>query len=155
MRAAKFKRSGRTFRFAADSGDQAVLGFASHYVDPDAAVFDVAYGIVPAPYWEWINRQHWASGQVGAPVAFGPAVVAGGVIPPPQAAHLPDSEEPFRSRWALRDGHRQSCGEALASALHHEAIPQMIRLLDRADLLRECRHPTMPVVRLVPLTRLI
>jgi hypothetical protein len=30
----------------------------------------------------------------------------------------------------------------------------MIRLLDRADLLRECRHPTMPVVRLVPLTRL-
>lgn len=154
MRAAGFKRSGRTFRFVADSGDQAVLGFARHYVDPDAAVFDVGYRIVPAPYWEWINRQHWTSGQVGAPLAFGPAVVAGDVIPPPRAAHLPASEARLRSRWALREENRHICGEALARALHDEAIPQMVHFLDRTDLLQECRHPTMPVVRLVPLTRL-
>ncbi|MEU9119067.1 hypothetical protein AB0C96_04255 [Streptomyces sp. NPDC048506] len=153
MRAAKFKRSGCTFSFDADSGDQAVLRFARHYVDPDAAVFNVSYVIVPAPYLEWINRQHRASGQVRAPVAFAPAVVAGDVMPPPHAAHLPDSEKSFRSRWALREGHHRSCGEALANVLRDAAIPQMIHLLDRANLLHECRHPTMPVVRLVPLTR--
>jgi hypothetical protein len=30
----------------------------------------------------------------------------------------------------------------------------MVHFLDRTNLLQECRHPTMPVVRLVPLTRL-
>ncbi|MEV5006288.1 DUF4304 domain-containing protein [Streptomyces sp. NPDC056159] len=154
MRAAGFKRSGRTFRLVADSGDRAVLGFSRHDVDPDAAVFGVGYGIVPAPYWEWINRQHWASGQVGAPRAFQSAVVAGDVIPPPRAAHLPDCEGRLRSRWALREDNRHICGEALASALRDEAIPQMVHLLDRTNLLQECRHRTMPVVRLVPLTRL-
>ncbi|NEB08967.1 hypothetical protein G3I32_08770 [Streptomyces coelicoflavus] len=154
MRPAGFKRSGRTFRFVSDSGDQAVLGFARHYVDPDAVVFDVGYRMVPALYWEWINRQHWASGEVGAPRAFGEAVVAGDVIPPPQAAHVPNFEGRLRSRWALREGNRHLCGETLASALRDEAIPQMIHLLDRTNLLHECRHPTMPVVRLVPLTRL-
>lgn len=154
MRAAGFKRSGRTFRLVADSGDQAVLGFVRHYVDPDAAVFDVGYRIVPAPYWEWINRQHRAGGQVSAPRAFGLAVVAGDVIPPPRAAHLPDYDGRLRSRWALRDDNRHTCGEALASALRDEAIPQMVHLLDRTNLLQECRRRTMPVMRLVPLTRL-
>ncbi|MFF2847523.1 DUF4304 domain-containing protein [Streptomyces sp. NPDC058001] len=154
MRAAGFKRSGRTFRLMADSGDQAVLGFVRHYVDPDAAVFDVGYRMVPAPYWEWINRQHWPSGQAGAPPAFGSAVVAGDVVPPPRAAHLPDSEARLRSRWALRDDNRRICGEALASALRDEAIPQIVHFLDRANLLEECRHPSIPVVRLVPLTTL-
>ncbi|MDN0196592.1 hypothetical protein [Streptomyces sp. S.PNR 29] len=154
MRAVGCKRSGRTFRFVTDTGDQAVLGFVRHYVDPDAAVFEVGYRIVPAPYWEWINRRHWTSGEVGAPRAFGPAVVAGDVIPPPRAAHVPDSEGRLRSRWALREDNRDIRGEALASALRDEAIPQMVHLLDRTNLLRECRRPTIPVIRLVPLTRL-
>ncbi|MFD8547091.1 hypothetical protein [Streptomyces sp. NPDC059649] len=154
MRAAGFKRSGRTFRLVADCGDQAVLGFSRHYVDPDAAVFGVGYGIVPAPYWEWINRQHWASGQVGAPRAFESAVVAGDVIPPPGTAHRPDCEGRLRSRWALREDNRDLCGEALAGALRDEAIPQMVHLLDRTNLLEDRRHRAMPVVRLVPLPRL-
>ncbi|MEU1601552.1 hypothetical protein ABZ468_55225, partial [Streptomyces sp. NPDC005708] len=31
---------------------------------------------------------------------------------------------------------------------------QMIHFLDRTNLLQEFRHPTMPVLRLLPLTRL-
>jgi hypothetical protein len=153
MKAAGFKKSGRTFRLIADNGDQALLGFARHYVDPDAAVFDVGFGIVPALYWEWINRQHWASGEVKAPIAFGPAVVSGEVIPPSHAAHAPDDGMPFRSRWALRQDNSRACGEALATVLRDEAIPQMVHLLDRTNLLQECRYPALPVVRLVPLTR--
>ncbi|MEU6772204.1 DUF4304 domain-containing protein [Streptomyces sp. NPDC046759] len=118
MRGAGFKRSGRTFRLIADSGDQAVLGFARQYVDPGAAVFEVGYRIVPAPYWEWINRQHWSSGQVGSPSAFALAAVAGDVVPPPRAAHLPAGEGRLRARWAVREDNRQVCGEALADALH-------------------------------------
>ncbi|MFE6755712.1 hypothetical protein ACFVDQ_19260 [Streptomyces sp. NPDC057684] len=154
MRRAGFKRSGRTFRLIADSGDQAVLGFARHYADPDAAVFEVGYRMVPAPYWEWVNRQHWNSGQVGAPPAFVSAALAGDVVPPPWAAQLPDSQGRLRARWALREGNRQVCGEALAEALSTESIPQMAHFLDRTHLLQELRRPSMPVTRLLPLTRL-
>ncbi|MDX3540658.1 DUF4304 domain-containing protein [Streptomyces sp. MB09-01] len=152
MKAAGFKRSGRTFRLAADNGDQAVLGFARHYVDPDAAVFEVAYGIVPAPYWEWINR-HSVGGDGRAPLAFGPAVMSGSVVPPPHAAHAPEAGMPFRARWALRADNSLVCGQALATVLHDETVPQIVRLLDRGNLLQEFRHPALPVVRLVPLTR--
>ncbi|RFC77547.1 hypothetical protein [Streptomyces sp. AcE210] len=154
MRGAGFKRSGRTFRLIADSGDQAVLGFARHYVDPGATVFEVGYRVVPAPYWEWTNRQHCSSGQVRDPPAFVLAAVAGDVVPPPRAAHLPDSKGRLRSRWALREDNRHVCGEALAGALHNEAIPQMVHFLDRTNLLQEFRHPSMPVVRHLPLIRL-
>ncbi|MFJ6761167.1 DUF4304 domain-containing protein [Streptomyces sp. NPDC091273] len=152
LKAAGFKRSGRTFRLVAGNGDQAVLGFARHYTDPGAAVFDVSYGIVPAPYWEWINR-HAADGDSRAPVAFGPAVLSGEVIPPPHAAHAPDAGMPFRARWALRADNGLVCGEALATALHDDTVPQIVHLLDRSNLLRECRRPALPVVRRVPLTR--
>nr|WSW57364.1 hypothetical protein OG513_01585 [Streptomyces sp. NBC_00998] len=152
MKAAGFRQSGRTLRLTASSGDQAVLGFARHYVDPDAAVFEVGYHIVPAPYRAWINR-HAASGDARDPVAFGPAVLAGRVFPPPHAAHAPDSETSFRERWALRGDNSLSCGETLASVLRDEAVPHIVHLLDRSNLLQECRHPALPVVRLVPLTR--
>ncbi|MFF8267578.1 DUF4304 domain-containing protein [Streptomyces sp. NPDC016562] len=152
MKAAGYKKSGRTFRLIAGNGDQAVLGFARHYVDPEAAVFEVGYRIVPAPYREWIHR-HSAIGDTRAPVAFGPAVLAGSVTPPTQAAHAPDSPMPFRERWALREDNGLTCGEALATVLHDEAVPQIAHLLDRRNLLQECRHPALPVVRLVPLTR--
>ncbi|MFE2286086.1 hypothetical protein ACFXDJ_18185 [Streptomyces sp. NPDC059443] len=152
MKAAGFKRSGRTFRLTASNGDQAILGFARHYVDPAAAVFEVDYRIVPAPYWEWITR-YSASGEAPAPMAFGSAVVAGRVIPPAHAAHAPDSKMSFRARWALREDNGLSCGEALATVLHEESLPQIVHLLDRRNLLDECRHPAMSVVRLVPLTR--
>ncbi|WP_328392365.1 DUF4304 domain-containing protein [Streptomyces sp. NBC_00390] len=56
LKAAGFKKAGRTFRLIAGNGDQAILGFARHYVAPDAVVFEVGYGIVPAPYWEWLDR---------------------------------------------------------------------------------------------------
>ncbi|MFK0050208.1 DUF4304 domain-containing protein [Streptomyces sp. NPDC090741] len=152
MKAAGFKKSGRTFRLTASNGDQAILGFARHYVDPAAAVFEVVYRIVPAPYWEWITR-YSASGEAPAPMAFGSAVVVGRVIPPSHAAHAPDSEMPFRARWALREDNGLSCGEALAAVLHDDSLPQIVHLIDRSNLLDECRHPAMPVVRLVPLTR--
>ncbi|MFF5775870.1 hypothetical protein ACFY7Y_02805 [Streptomyces virginiae] len=152
LKAAGFKKSGRAFRLTAGNGDQAVLGLARHYVDPHAAVFEVGYGIVPAPYWEWIDR-HSAIGSARAPIAFGPAVPAGQAIPPPHAAHAPDSVTSFRERWALREDNGLSCGEALATVLRDEAIPQIVHLLDRSHLLQECRHPVLPVVRLVPLTR--
>ncbi|GAA2641411.1 hypothetical protein GCM10010425_54000 [Streptomyces spororaveus] len=152
MKAAGFKKSGRTFRLTASNGDQAVLGFARHNIDPDAAVFEVGYRIVPAPYWEWIDR-HSAIGSARAPIAFGPAVLVGSVIPPTQAAHAPDPAMSFRERWALREDNRLACGEALATVLHEEAVPQIVHLLDRGNLLQECRHPALPVVRLVPLTR--
>ncbi|MFE2165602.1 hypothetical protein ACFXB3_11105 [Streptomyces sp. NPDC059447] len=152
MKAAGFKKSGRTFRLTASNGAQAILGFARHYVDPVAAVFKVEYRIVPAPYWEWINR-HYASGEARAPMTLGSAVAVGRVIPPFHAAHGPDSEMPFRARWALREDNGLSCGEALAAVLHDESVPQIVHLLDRSNLLQECRHPVMPVVRLVPLTR--
>ncbi|WP_328392367.1 hypothetical protein OHS70_00295 [Streptomyces sp. NBC_00390] len=58
---------------------------------------------------------------------------------------------PFRA--ALREDKRLICGAALARVLHEEAVPQMVRLLDRANLLQECRRPALPVVRRVPLTR--
>ncbi|MFD9339688.1 hypothetical protein ACFWBF_35720 [Streptomyces sp. NPDC060028] len=152
MKAAGFKRSGRTFRLTASNGDQAILGFARHYVDPDAAVFEVGYRIVPAPYWEWIDR-YSVNGGARSPIAFGPAVLAGSVIPPLHAAHAPDSAVPFRERWALRVDNSHVCGEALAAVLHDEVIPQIVHLLDRSNLLQECRHPALPVVRLVPLKR--
>ncbi|MGT2526076.1 DUF4304 domain-containing protein [Streptomyces nojiriensis] len=152
MKAAGFKKSGGTFRLTAGNGDQAILGFARHYVDPDAAVFEVGYGIVPAPYWEWIDR-YSAIGNARAPVAFGPAVLAGNVIPPPRAAHAPEAAMSFRARWALREDNGLSCGEALETVLRDEAIPRIVHLLDRSNLLQECRHPALPVVRLVPLAR--
>ncbi|MFJ3728927.1 DUF4304 domain-containing protein [Streptomyces sp. NPDC090045] len=152
MKAAGFKRSGRTFRLIAGNGDQAVLGFARHAVDPHAAVFDVSYGIVPAPYWQWIKR-HSADGDTRVPIVFGPAVLSGRVIPPPRAAHAPDAEMPFRARWALRGDNGTVRGEALATVLHDETVPEIVHLLDRSNLLQECRHPALPVVRLVPLTR--
>ncbi|MFD9353461.1 DUF4304 domain-containing protein [Streptomyces sp. NPDC060031] len=152
MKAAGFERSGRTFRLIASNGDQAVLGFARHYVDPGAAVFEVGYRIVPAPYREWMDR-YSVDGETRAPIAFGPAVLAGSVIPPLQAAHAPDSGMSFRDRWALRADNGLVCGEALAAVLRDETVPQIVHLLDRSNLLEECRHPALPVVRLVPLTR--
>ncbi|MFJ1565051.1 hypothetical protein ACIOG8_12625 [Streptomyces erythrochromogenes] len=60
---------------------------------------------------------------------------------------------PFRERWTLREDNGLTCGEALARVLHEDTVPQILHLLDRSNLLQECRHPAMPVVRLVPLTR--
>ncbi|MFD7555577.1 hypothetical protein ACFV9E_13715 [Streptomyces sp. NPDC059835] len=82
-----------------------------------------------------------------------PAVLAGNVIPPPRAAHAPEAAMPFRARWALREDNGPSCGEALETVLRDEAIPRIVHLLDRSNLLQECRHPALPVVRLVPLAR--
>ncbi|MER5485933.1 DUF4304 domain-containing protein [Streptomyces sp. NPDC002812] len=152
MKAAGFKKSGRTFRLTTSNGDQAILGFARHYVDPAAAVFEVDYRIVPAPYWDWITR-HYAESDAPAPMAFGSAVLTGRVVPPLHAAHAPDATMPFRARWALREDNTLSCGEALATVLREETVPQIVHLLDRNNLLQECRHPTLPVVRLVPLAR--
>nr|WSX54223.1 DUF4304 domain-containing protein [Streptomyces sp. NBC_00974] len=152
MKAAGFKKSGRAFRLTTSNGDQAILGFARHYVDPAAAVFEVGYRIVPAPYWDWITR-HYACGEAPSPSAFGSAVLAGRVIPPTHAAHAPDSTISFRARWALGEDNSLSYGEAMATVLRDETVPQMVHLLDRSNLLQECRHPALPVVRLVPLAR--
>ncbi|MFD0078857.1 DUF4304 domain-containing protein [Streptomyces sp. NPDC127166] len=154
MKAAGFRRSGQTFRLIAANGDQAILGFSRHYVDPNACVFEVGYDIVPAPYWEWINR-HAASDDRRGPVASSmAAMVSGRAVPPPHAAHAPSSDDPyFRAHWALREDNSLTCGEALAAVLRDEAVPQMVHLLDRSRLLEECRHPALPVMRLVPLAR--
>ncbi|MFJ2593065.1 DUF4304 domain-containing protein [Streptomyces erythrochromogenes] len=152
MKAAGFRKSGRTFRLVVGNGDQAVLGFARHFVDPGAVVFEAGYHIVPSPYWEWVNRYE-PSGSARAPLAFGPAILTGRVMPPPHAAHAAGCGMPFRERWTLREDNGLTCGEALARVLHEDTVPQILHLLDRSNLLQECRHPAMPVVRLVPLTR--
>ncbi|MFC9815891.1 hypothetical protein ACFVJM_27940 [Streptomyces virginiae] len=56
MKAAGFKKAGRAFRLTTSDGDQAILGFARHYADPAAAVFEVDDRIVPTPYWDWITQ---------------------------------------------------------------------------------------------------
>jgi hypothetical protein len=84
---------------------------------------------------------------------FVTAVLSGDVIPPSHVAHAPDDEMPFRARWALREDNSLICGEALATVLHDDAVPQMVHLLDRTNLLQECRHPSLPVVRMMSLTK--
>jgi hypothetical protein len=148
MKAAGFSKKGRTFRLAAENGDHALLDFHTHAVDPDRFVFDVEFSIVPAAQWAFVNRQY-PEPLRRAPDSSGAMVICP-VMPPPEAAHQPDEEMPFRSRWAfVEPTTRDDCGQELARVLREESIPRMVRLLDRKFLLEEIRiNPNKGMVRL-------
>jgi hypothetical protein len=144
-KASGFSKSGRIFRLVADNGDQALLGFSTHAVDPSMVVFDVNFFMVPVPYWGWITRQHPT--ETRAPDSSG-ALVTCRVMPPPQAAHRPDEKGSFRSRWAFdAEGSGEVCGRALGQTLRDETFPRMRHWLDRANLLDAVRSSDVPMMR--------
>jgi hypothetical protein len=99
MKAAGFAKRGRIFRRAAPNGDHAFLHVDADPVDPAKTVFEVSFWMVPLPSWEFAYRDH---PRALAPDASG-ALATGKVIPPDVAAHQPDGEGYFRSRWAFVD----------------------------------------------------
>jgi hypothetical protein len=107
--------------------------------------------MVPLPSWEFAYRSHAGA---GTPNASG-ALATCKVIPPDAAAHQPDEEGYFRSRWAFAEPDtRDLCGRELARVLTEEAVPWMVRLLDRRTLLAETRtNPNGELVRLGDATR--
>ncbi|MHC3470431.1 DUF4304 domain-containing protein [Streptomyces sp. 7R007] len=146
MKAAGFAKKGRTFRRAAPNGDHAFLHIDADLVDPEKFVFEVSFWMVPLPSWEFAYR---ARGGAGTPNASG-ALATCKVTPPDVAAHESDEEGYFRSRWAFAEPDtRDACGRELARILDEQAVPRMVRLLDRRTLLGETRtNPNDELVRL-------
>ncbi|MEU6405234.1 hypothetical protein [Streptomyces sp. NPDC046985] len=137
MKAAGFTKKGRKFRLTAPNGDCALLEFDTHAVDPEKFVFDVTFFMVPLSHWEFTYRQYRQSDEMHAPDASG-ALARCPVMPPPDVAWWPDEGMPFRSRWAFSEPEtRDVCGQRLARVLADEAIPRVVRLLDRRALLEE------------------
>lgn len=148
MKSAGFSKKGRTFRLAAENGDHTLLDFHTHAVDPGRIVFDVKFTMVPSALWAWVNRQY-PEPLRRAPDSSGAMVICP-VMPPPEVAHQPDEEMPFRARWAFAEPTtRDGCGQELARVLKEESIPRMVSLLDRKFLLEEIRiNPNKGMVRL-------
>ncbi|MFF2847375.1 hypothetical protein ACFVT5_13665 [Streptomyces sp. NPDC058001] len=146
MKAAGFAKKGRIFRRSAPNGDHAFLHIDADAVDPERFVFEASFWMVPLSSWEFAYRNHAGA---GTPNASG-ALAACKVIPPEAAAHQPDEEGYFRSRWAfVEPDTRDLCGRELARVLTEEAVPWMVRLLDRKTLLAETRtNPNGELVRL-------
>ncbi|MFI6338034.1 hypothetical protein [Streptomyces sp. NPDC050535] len=146
MKAAGFAKKGRTFRLAAPNGDHLFMQVWPEAVDPEKFVFDVFFSVVPLPQWAFLNREYDTP---PTPDSSG-ALAKYEVIPPPEAAHEPDSEMPFRSRWAFAEPDtRDACGRELARVLREVALPRVVPLLDRGTLLAETRiNPNAGLLRL-------
>ncbi|WP_181804024.1 DUF4304 domain-containing protein [Streptomyces shenzhenensis] len=146
MKAAGFTKKGRIFRRAAPNGDHVFLHIDANLVDPDKFVFEVSFWMVPLPNWEFAYRN---LPKTLTPNASG-ALATCKVIPPDVAAHQPEEEGYFRSRWAFAEPDtRDLCGRELARVLAEDAVPWMVRLLDRRTLLAETRtNPNGELVRL-------
>lgn len=146
MKAAGFAKKGRTFRLAALNGDHLFMQVWPEAVDPEKYVFDVFFSVVPLPQWAFLNREY----ETPPPPDTSGALAKYEVIPPPEVAHQPDSEMPFRSRWAFAEPDtREVCGRELARALTGVALPRMVPLLDRKTLLAQTRtNPNDGLLRL-------
>ncbi|MFC8519079.1 hypothetical protein [Streptomyces sp. NPDC057257] len=146
MKAAGFAKKGRSFRLTAPHGDTAVVLVDADAVDPEKYVFDVSAWMVPLPYWEFLHREFT---KTSVPNASG-ALATFPVVPPRGVAHQPDDDGHFRNRWAFAEPDtRDVCGRELARVLTEDAIPRMVRLLDRRTLLEETRtNPNDGLVRL-------
>ncbi|MFD3926333.1 hypothetical protein [Streptomyces sp. NPDC058614] len=146
MKAAGFAKKGRTFRLAAPNGDHLFMQVWPEAVDPEKYVFDVFFSVVPLPQWAFLHREY---ANPPTPDASG-ALAKYEVIPPAGVAHQPDSELPFRSRWAFAEPEtREGCGRELARALTEVALPRTVPLLDRRNLLAETRtNPNDGLLRL-------
>ncbi|MGW1213626.1 hypothetical protein ACWD5F_28825 [Streptomyces sp. NPDC002499] len=146
MKAAGFAKKGRSFRLAASNGDHAIVLVDADAVDPERYVFDVSFWMVPLPYWEFLRRDS----EKPSPLDTSGALATCPVVPPKKVAYRPDDDGHFRNRWAFTEPDtRDLCGRELARVLVEEAIPRMVRLLDRGTLLAETRsNPNEGLVRL-------
>ncbi|MET7743250.1 hypothetical protein [Streptomyces sp. NPDC005385] len=146
MTAAGFAKKGRIFRLAVPNGDHAFLHIDADPVDPAQVVFEVSFWMVLVPSWEFAYRDN---PMTGAPDASG-ALATCKVVPPAVAAHQPDEEGFFRTRWAFAEPDtRDASGRELARILADKTVPRMVRLLDRGTLLEETRtNPNDGLVRL-------
>jgi hypothetical protein len=142
LKAAGFRKKGRTFRFVAPNGDHAFVHFqtwiSSHEPHTD---FVVNLSVVPVPQMEWIrddypqaaNRQPAPGDGLWQDRAHPPKDVAG---PEPHMTDL----------WRLADADAATtCGALLADVLREHAAPLLIRLTDRAEFLAMVRDPARPL----------
>ncbi|MEV4616082.1 hypothetical protein AB0K43_26335 [Kitasatospora sp. NPDC049258] len=137
LRLAGFRRSGRSFRRASDRGDVAFVAFAEFPLDPVTVTFGIELALTTRAHWEWIRRQT-------APQYLGPPEHSGWLLrwscPPPEQLARDPEDDPETWMFGPRTD-EVGFGAQLAQALRTTAVPQLLHLLDRGNLLEECRTP--------------
>jgi hypothetical protein len=144
LKEAGFAKSGKTFRRTADNGDVAVIEFqrSAGSLD-DRIIFFVNLAAVPVPQHDWLYHD--------APAARArkPSSAAGlwrqRILAPDELNA--DRESPWRSERWLIDGPSSvdAVGSTLAHVLTTEAIPMLIKLLDRKLFLELALDPAKPL----------
>ncbi|MER8182829.1 hypothetical protein [Kitasatospora sp. NPDC094015] len=132
---AGFTRAGRSFSRISERGDAAFLEFADFPLGPMVVLFDVSLALTPRAHWEWLRRQT-APQYLGPPESSSP-FFRWWCPPPDRFAQDPEDEPQTWMFGPLTD--EREFGAALALALRSTAVPQLLHLLDRDNLLEESR----------------
>jgi len=135
MSSAGFRRSGRTFTYAAEDGGLVMVKFAP-WSSGDKVKFHIDYVIIPAIIGEycggaeWSRRPEWAWG----------VLITRLEVP----EDLRDKEY-LTSLWSFRPSDLESIGKRLQRILESEAIPRWRSFLDPQGLLDALRNPTSEI----------
>lgn len=137
VKPAGFKKKGSTYQLTASSGDSAFLQFHPRRIDPDNAVFEAQWSMVPEPYWQWLNRQYMVA-DIPAPHPSG--VLAGSrILPPDAVVYRPEAMKVLPVYWAFNDASRTVIGEIMDLTLRTEIVPNIQHLLVRENLIQAIR----------------
>lgn len=140
LKAAGFRKSGRTFRFVAGHGDHAFVHFQTFVTDHEPWTdFFVNLSVVPVPQLDWLRRDH--RGPARKPVP-GEGLWQGRVDAPEEVAT--PGWAPSTDLWRFSPVDPR-CGAVLAEVLHEQAVPLLLRLTDRAEFLAMIRDPAKPL----------
>ena len=135
-------RKGRYLRIQGDSA-HVLLHFDNFILDQARTIFEVDYGVIPLPYWDFSHRAR-PGGVPSTPDRSG-LFLHTYLMPPDRWSYRPDeSGTPvFKRRWTFDNATGlDECGAALAERLDAEAFPRMRWLLDTDNVLSEVRRRT-------------
>lgn len=141
-------RKGRYLRIAGEQA-HALLQFHHHILDRTRTIFEVDYGVIPLPYWDFLHRTYADNAIPGTPT-MGGLFLHAFLMPPDRWSYAPEETGTpvFRRRWAFDNSTGlDECGPVLAELLNAEVFPRMRRLLDIDNILTELQHPTFATPR--------
>lgn len=137
-------RKGRYLRIPGEKA-HALLHFNNHILYDPRTIFEVNYGVIPLPYWDFSYRDYPVAAVPSAP-GMGGLFLHAFLMPPDRWSYAPAGTPVFKRRWAFDDSDDSTewddCGAVLAEHLNAEVFPRMRWLLDTDNILTELRQPT-------------
>lgn len=148
MKAAGFRKSGKTYRLGPARGDQALVNFQSTLMDfGSTTAFYVNVAVVSRARFEFHNLDTPAGIDREPTVAWG--LLRDRLWPPSDVEIRRPETSPFRSEiWGFGnddEDRARRCGQQLAAELGETWLPWLTRMLDRPTLRQFLRDPASEV----------